>query len=81
MDCRTCEFFGDTLYGGYKCHKRKINLDFWRATCEDYQLSLQIAIKRLNKRIRVLERVHAPEARKDIEAMELAVTIMRGMDK
>lgn len=81
MDCRTCKFFGDALYGSFRCNKRKVNLDFWRATCEDYQLSIQIAIKRLNKRIRVLEKVHTPEARKDLEAMQLAVTIMRGLTK
>ena len=81
MDCRTSEFFGDELFGRYRCLKRKTNMDFWRSNCSDYRLSVRVAIKRLNKRIRVLEQVHTPEARKDIEAMELAVTIMRGMDK
>ena len=81
MDCRTCEWFGDELYGRFRCLKRKTNLDFWRSACPDYRLSVRVAIKRLNKRIRVLEQVHTPEARKDLEAMQLAVTIMRGMDK
>lgn len=81
MDCRTCEWFGDELFGRYRCLKRKTNMDFWRSNCSDYRLSVRVAIKRLNKRIRVLEQVHTPEARKDIEAMQLAVTIMRGMDK
>ena len=38
-DCRTCEYFADSLYEAFYCEAREEKLDFWEGNCKDYKIS------------------------------------------